>query len=596
MLPDTLPSRIIDSRHPNFFNGVHEWEKWRLTYRGGEDFLFQYLAQFSTRETNEDFNQRRSLTPIPTFAKTAINEVRNSIFQRLADVVRRDGSPAYQTAVAGSDGGVDRRGSTMNSFMGMDILEELLVMGRVGVFVDMPETIGPTLIDAQGKRPYLYRYQVEDIFNWTSAKPEEPNEFQSIMLRDTAINYDPRSLLPLNTVHRFRHLWIDRLTGMVNLQFYDVDGNEIDRDGNPSGPIALELTRIPFVMIDLGDSLIKDVCTYQVALLNLVSSDVNYALKANFPFYTEQKDNKAVGHHLKNAVNEDGTATAGGQGAQDRETRVGVTQGRYYGKDMDRPGFINPSPEPLKASMELQEKLERDIRKLVSLAIVNLGTRASGESKQMDNQGLEAGLSYIGLALQAAEMRIADYWASYEDRVKSRQKVATVKYPDRYSLKSDMDRIEEADSLSDLISEIPSRTAKKEIQKHIATTLLGGKINVDMLQKIYREIDIADFTTSNPETIIAAKEAGLVGEKIASIALGFPEEEYLVAREDHVSRVERIAKAQAKGGNQPGGDPAARGIDDLSADPTNAGKDEKAGSRSTDLKDTTKKPVRGKAK
>ena len=34
----------------------------------------------------------------------------------------------------------------------------------------------------------------------------------------------------------------------------------------------------------------------------------------------------------------------------------------------------------------------------------------------MDNQGLEAGLSYIGLLLESAERQIAEIWAAYEER------------------------------------------------------------------------------------------------------------------------------------------------------------------------------------
>jgi hypothetical protein len=55
---------------------------------------------------------------------------------------------------------------------------------------------------------------------------------------------------------------------------------------------------------------------------------VNYALKANFPFYVEQKDQRASGSHLKNAIGEDGTATTGGQAAAESDIKVGVTQGR----------------------------------------------------------------------------------------------------------------------------------------------------------------------------------------------------------------------------------------------------------------------------
>jgi hypothetical protein len=58
-----------------------------------------------------------------------------------------------------------------------------------------------------------------------------------------------------------------------------------------------------------------------------------------------------------------------------------------------------------------------------------------------------------------------------------------------------------------------------------------------------------------------------------------------------------IAESQGMngGGGNGGGDPTARGVPDLSADP-NAGKEEKAASRSTDLRDTTARRVRGQGR
>ncbi|REJ65641.1 MAG: hypothetical protein DWQ31_17015 [Planctomycetota bacterium] len=573
-----------------------DWEKWRLTYQGGEEFRQRYLERFSVREDQNEFEQRRSITPIPSFAKAAINDIRNSIFQRMRDIVRLDGSETYLRAINGNNNGVDLRGSTMNAFLGMKVLTELLVMGRVGVYVDNPvvESEG-TLATTGSARPYLYSYSVEDILSWHCAKPEEPSEFQSLLLQDTCLHFDQRTLLPLQTFHRFRLLWIDQETGRVNLQFFNENGEETDRDGNPAGPVQLELSRIPFVMLDIGDSLIKDVCHHQIALLNLGSSDVNYALKANFPFYVEQRDMRAVGGHLKHAASEDGTATQGGQGSTDTDIKVGSTQGRAYDIKAQQPAFINPSSEPLDASLKLQTKLEEDVRKLVNLAVVNLATRASAESKSMDNQGLEAGLSFIGLVLESAERRIAEFWAAYEERRPERRKVATVKYPDRYSLKTDADRIDEANKLSDLMTTVPGRTIKREIAKNIVTVLLGGKVGVERIEKIHREIDTSPFTTSDPRTIIDAKDAGLVGEKTASMALGFDDDEFLIAREDHSARIVRIAQVQGQTGDG-SGDPAARGIDDLSPDPANAGREEKAESRDTTLQDTTKPRVRGEGK
>jgi len=590
--------RIIDSRHPNFHSDSIDWKKWRDTYQGGRQYVQRYLKKFTKKEDNKDFQSRKDMTPIPSFAAAAVNDIRNSIFQRLRDVVRREGSDSYKRAIQGLDLGVNLRGSTMNAFMGMDVLTELLVMGRVGIYIDNPiihraDGSQPSLADVQGVRPYLYLYQVEDILSWRCAKPDSPSEFQSLLLRDACLDFDTDTLLPLNHFERFRLLWISNQTGLVNMQFIDAEGNNIDRDGDLStGPIELNLDRIPFVMPDVNGSVLTDVCQHQVALLNLVSSDVSYALKANFPFYTEQRDTRGVGDHLKHNVAPDGTAEAGGQPTHLRQVNIGPTQGRMYDIKTDRPGFIHPSPEPLIASMKLQEKLEQDIRKLINLAVQSLATRASAESKSLDNQGLEAGLSFIGLVLESAERRIADMWAAYEQFDSRKRKVAIVKYPERYSLKDDDQRIKEAQELSKLIQTTPSNTARKEMWKSLIAVLLSSRVSVEKIDQINDEIEKAGFTTSDPDIIIRAVEAGLSGEETASLALGFAQGEVDKARKDMSARIARQQKAQMSPEAPEPGDQAARGNPDLDPDPSQA-KQEKVESQNPDLQADRKSRVRG---
>ena len=599
---------MISARHPVYLRDWGHWQLWRNTYESGEYFVSNYLQKFTQREDDAAFTSRKSITPIPAFAKAAINDVRNSIFQRLRDALRKGGSNAYKHAIQGLEGGVDMRGSSMDKFMGVDILTELLVMGRVGCYVDSPIstpslTSEASLADTMTQRPYLYMYPVEDILSWTCSNPSKPEEFQALLLRDRCATFKQPGAyqirIPDGSYERFRLVWINPETGKVNVQFFDPQGTPINGDtGLPTAdePIELELTQIPFCLLDIGNSLLKDVCRHQIALLNLGSSDVAYALKANYPFYVEQRDLRAVGDHLKHATNPDGTATAGGQGAKDEEIQVGATQGRAYDMKMEAPQFIHPSPEPLEASIKLQEKLEDDIRKLVQLAVQNkIGKRVSPESKQMDNQGLEAGLSFIGLILEGAERRLAEFWAIYEERQPRKRLIATIKYPDRYSLKTDKDRIEEATKVADLMYSVPGATVKQELAKNIVETLLSGKTTVETLDKIYKEISTANYTTSDPDTVIRAMEAGLCGEQTASIALGFSDEEYIQARKDHLERIMRIKEAQSSGDEEDGRE-GARGVDDLASDPSKEGKEEKAESRDTTLRDTVNKPVRGEGR
>ena len=158
------------------------------------------------------------------FAGAAINDIRNAIYQRMRDITRKGGSKAYQYAVNGNNLGVDRRGSTMNAFIGVKVLTKLLVMGRVGVFVDAPPIPqAATLADSTGVTPYLYKYDIEDILSWTCSKPEEPSEFQAILLRDTVMQYDQAYFLPTVQVRRYRYLRINE-AGRVSLQFYRPSG------------------------------------------------------------------------------------------------------------------------------------------------------------------------------------------------------------------------------------------------------------------------------------------------------------------------------------------------------------------------------------
>src|SRR5688572_29524570 len=121
-----LLNRIIDYRHPIYTRDFTDWEKFRLCYQGGDAFVRRYLEKFDRREDDKDFARRQRITPIPAFGKSAINDIRNSVFQRMADIVRRGGSDSYQRAVAGLDGGVDNHGSSMNSFLGTQLLTDLL--------------------------------------------------------------------------------------------------------------------------------------------------------------------------------------------------------------------------------------------------------------------------------------------------------------------------------------------------------------------------------------------------------------------------------------------------------------------------------------
>lgn len=565
------PRKLIDIRHPHYRAKSSSWLKWRYVYEGGDPFVDKYVLKFSDRENVSSYLSRRKITPSAAFAKSAVNKIKDSIFQRLGDIVRRGGSDSYQRAITGADNGVDLHGQAMTTYMGREALPELLTMARVGIYVDRAPLEGPSIKDQQGNHPYLYLYKTEEILSW-SYRRDRVDEFQSLLLRDWIDEFDDESGLPCDQWCRYRHVWIDA-NGKVNVQFYDDNNDACDINGevlNSKDPVVLDIDRIPFVILEISDSLLADVSNHQIALVNLESSDVSYILKAGFPFYTEQKDDTRYSAYLKpeQPTNGQGTAAEANEGRPADDTNVGATQGRFYGKGMERPGFIHPSSEPITASMAKQAALKDDIERLVNLAVTNTQPKmASAESKGLDERSLEAGLSAIGLVLEHAEQKIATYWQLYDKTGEP----ATIRYPKSYSLQTDESRRADVEQLEKLRDSIPSESFQKTISKSMAFILLGGRISIEDMDAIYKEIDNAECYTANPDIIFLAVENGIMSLKIAADLLGLPEESVKQAADDHAARAARVALAQSS----VSGDPAARGVPDLSANPGSAGSAEK---------------------
>lgn len=584
-----IPALRIDSiEHPEYSSSHVDWDCFRTVFLGGREFIERYTVKFSTRESDPDFTNRKNITYSPSHAKAAIIDIRNAIFQRMADIVRKDGPTSYQNAIKGLNRGVDLRGSSMNAFIGRDVLGEMLVLGRIGIFVDKPRLpTNTTLLATNAVSPYLYTYRAEDIKSWHY---NALNELDTLLLEDHLDAVDPNTGLVTGDSTRYRLL--TKVPEGVLVQFYALTG---DKMKDPNGPqeleeetVLLNLDRIPFVLASLSHSLLQDVASYQIALLNLGSSDMNYSLKSNYPFYTEQQSAQSILPHTRKGGTE-GTAAEAAQ-AQTRAINTGAagsSQGRSYAKGLDRPGFIHPSSEPLMASMEKQQRLIEEIRQLVNLALSNVKPgSASAESKQIDNQGLEAGLSYIGLELQHAEREISKIWSAYE-RAKE---VALVSYPDNYQLRTDEDRRREAKELEELKKGTPSKTYKKIISKEIARVTVGHKITDEDAKAIDSEIDAAVVMDTDLVTIRSDHEAGFVGTAMASEIRGYPKGASEQAQKDHAKRLALIAAAQSP--EPTDGPMAARGVPDADGDPT-SGKEEKVDSRKTDEQPTTKDRTRG---
>lgn len=556
--------------HPDYVNMSSDWQKYRLTYAGGQPFITEYLKMFSARETHRDFSDRQSMAYNPAHAKAALVDVKNAIYQRMIDIVRAGGSPSYMQAVKGEGKGVDLLGNSMSGFIGRLVLPDLLSMGKVGVYIDRPEMdLVETKDRTAGRRPYIYKYSTEDIRNWMV---NSENQLTDVLLRDSVEVVDEEYGFVTGYEYNYRSLSLT--SNGVSVKIYNDAGERIKS-------VLLGLTEIPFVVFEISSSLLVDVANYQIALLNMSSSDLNYIIKSNFPFYTEQYDIMAEMSDLRASDSVSGSGSESeAEKAGDKNIKVGVTKGRRYPRGVDRPQFIAPPTDPLVASMSKQGQMREEIRQLVNLSVTNTSSKASSaESKQMDEHSLEAGLSNIGLELEYGERQIAEIWDSYLRYTGD----LVVKYPNNYSIKTDADRRSEAKELREELPTIPSKTYQKELAKQITTIVMGNKVTDEKLAVIHSEIDESSVVVTSPDVIQSDHESGFVSTKLASTLRGYPEDEADKAKADHAERLARIAVAQSE---------ASRGNPDADTGEVTK-KEEKAGSRNTDKDDKVTDKTRG---
>jgi hypothetical protein len=548
-------SGIASILHPEWCEQT-EWLKWRLAYDGGKTFVNDYLYKMSARESDPDLLDRKKLSPVPWFAGEAVDEIKKSIYSRMVDICREGGPVTYQRSCAGEIGGVDYDGSKMSTFIGTDVLRELLVMRTVGVLIDAPKYQGDTLSYKGDKHPYLCVYPRESIKSYSFELIDNIKVLKSLIVTETVDQYDEQTGCCNGTVQR--HRLMRRLNGRVEVTFHGPDGL-------PQQPIYLDIAEIPFVFFRIDKSLMEIVADHQIALLNLESADIAYALKANFPFFYEffDKNTEQTFGKPAAAVGEDGTA-ASQNVSKPVEKAVGSNVGRRYPSGIGEPGFINPSAETLMVSMKLKEQLKNDIRRLVNLNLTEATAKLqSSDSKAQDKQGLDSSLSAIGMILERGENEIGRFWAMFEG---AKDKPPTVKYPTDYSLKSEEDRQQEAEKLEERMTKIPSPKYKKEIAKQITTVTIGHKVSKSRLDEIHKEIDGSDTLTTDPDLILEAHEAGLVDDVTASNALGFDGEKIIEqAKKDRVERMKMTLEMQmeASANKAAMGDGAARGVPEL---------------------------------
>lgn len=508
---------ITSIRSPLYSNMYDNWAKYRYTYQAGDTFKNIYLYPLSTREKPEDFDWRKKNTYPCASGANAVKEVIAGFSQRILKVRREVNSITYNNCIEGKAGGVDYSGNTLQTYLNKYVLPELLAMGRVGIFIDQHSDIGGTMYEQKNKHPYLYYYQTECILAWRYANN---STLDTLLLQAAVPTYDDVTGLTNGETQEYRLYQVNEV-GLVVTKYEIVEENNVKVERIKSTTLIEGLYEVPFVIVDIGQSLLTNVCDRQIALMNLQSTDMSYLLNANFPLYTE-------------------SYKPGEQnfGQKPQPAKIGTTTGKRYVEGTDRPAFIHPSPEPLLASLKKQEQIEDEIRELVSLNISTLqGKHASAESKAKDQEPLEAGLTVIAAELERAELAVANFWCYFcgEDSTNN-----LIKYPENMCLKSRSELRAEAKECTDLARQMTSLTAKKELQKEAGQYLYTP----EQYKLIMKEIEDAKYVETDPINIEKDVASGLVDSATASQARGYAPELASKAAEEHMTKMKAIYEAQ----------------------------------------------------
>jgi hypothetical protein len=558
---DKRETQIIKMRHPEWERMHGLWSKYRLAYEGGEDFISTFLYRYSKREDEHEYQQRKRLTYNPAHAKSVINIIRNALMVKMPEV-QRDGDPRYLDAM---EKDVDKFKSSMATFLGLDVLPLMLAQGKRAVVMDAPPVAGTTQAEDRGQ-PYMWAVNAEDVLSWAY---DNDGRYTSILLRESEEIEDPDTGLVIDA--RLQYRLMQLVDSSFKLDAQDIQGQPVklsgpgvlvrvydDKERLLTPPVILNLTRVPVVEFRIVDAVMTDIADMQVALLNLASTDMSFLFRGNFPIYTEQYDPSKQGIKPKASRRRMESTEGEEVDLQDRigtdergnVAQMGVGKGRGYAKELDRPGFIHPPTENLKASMEKQSQIQREIRMMVDLALTSLAVKAleqSGKSKEADRMGEEAGLAYVATALETGEREVAGLWHEF---IGVPNQAYEVSYPKGYSVRTAEDRDSEINTLKETKSAVRSPTFQGMIDKRIIE-VAGKRIgSQEEITKAQAEVDAMppmDDNKDRAEMIQKDVAAKVVSREGAAALRGYSEEEALRVMAEDELESERMQANMAAG-------------------------------------------------
>lgn len=538
-------SEVVKMRSPQFAAKKCEYEKWRLSYEGGDKYLDFAIRRYSKRETIPDWQERKKLSYNSNHTKRIVNNIRNSLAVKLPEVTRK-GDAGYLKIVQED---IDGKKTSLNQFLALNVIPWLLVLERVFVYVDAPPKAENATKAEDDGQPYCWMIPNDRMLAWN--KDDVTGKLRSALIAESEDIIDPETLLVSKCVPRFRY--VRYLKVGETFQGFTGEGVVVlimDKDGKiKKNDFIAELTQLPLAEFEIPCSLVEDIAQIQYSLTNIQSTDIQFLIKGNFPIFAKQiPANKKLDPKLGNRKQPDDTVVR----SQNREfdetdfdigtTRkalaTGIGSGITYEKDMVAPGFIAPPVANLQAAMAKEKDMEELIQLTADLAMTTLSIKAleqSGKSKEMDAIGRDAGLYYIGTVLEGGERVLAELITWFLGSTTE----AAIDYPDDYSDKSQDDRNTEVEGLQKLKTAVRSEVYQKTIDKRIAEVGCRLFTPTEDIEAIKTDIDGVpwfDESTERSAMINQDVTAGVMSTTTGSEMRGLDPVKEAAANEDAMTK------------------------------------------------------------
>jgi len=423
---------VIDTRHPEWEEFSALWKKYRLAYLANEEYYTSTVDKFSTKESDEQWRGRikKAYNALP--CKNYVSKMQNMTWRKRYDY-EYSADDAFVNELVQND--VDGKGSSLFNYHVNSLLKWVPTYGRVWIYTAMHSFTGMITLEEQmeqGLNPYLITVSPENVVNW-KYKENSQSEFDALLMKTVDEKINQWGFCDYKKVYM-----LYRPDGITK---YDDEGNKLVEYGNTIG-------KVPFSLIDIGESFLSDIVRIACAAVNLASGNYNFLEKSNFPLLTQKGQEKLEGFD------------------------AGAQKGVFLGPDGELKYTEYPTGS-LDFNAATMEKLQELADRAASQKYESIAThvRQSGESQKENFKDVDAALSWINHTISEGLGQAIEFMGDYLGKPGVELSYSP---PVTYLNESADEMVLRAQNILDIAADAKSTEMKAALSRNAYSPLLTG--------------------------------------------------------------------------------------------------------------------------